>query len=214
MRNINEIIVHCSATKPEWMADRPVADKVAEIRRWHVEERGWRDIGYHVVIDRDGSVMDGRPISQAGAHVRGHNANSIGICLIGGHGSDANDAPGEHFTAAQLNVLRTHIDYLKSHHHGIKKVSGHNEYAAKACPGFRVGPWLAEKPQRTKPAQSTTVQASAAQVATAGGGAISAVAALDGTAQIVALAICGVVALAALWIMKERLRSWAAGWRS
>lgn len=213
MRQISEIIVHCSATKPEWMADRPTSEKVEEIRRWHLD-RGWRDIGYHVVIDRDGTIADGRPIAQSGAHVRGRNANSIGICLIGGHGSDANDLPSEHFTAAQLSALRAHIDYLRAHHHGIKKVSGHNEYAAKACPGFQVGPWLAKKPQRTSKAQSTTVQASGVQIATAGGGAVSAVAALDGNAQIIALVICGVIALAAMWIMKERLRAWAAGWRS
>lgn len=213
MRPIKEIIIHASATKPEWMADRPTSEKVAEIRRWHMD-RGWSDIGYHYVIDRDGTVADARPVSRTGAHVKGHNTGSIGICLIGGHGSDANDLPSEHFTAAQLSALRTHIDYLRAHHHGIKKVSGHNEYAAKACPGFRVGPWLAKKPQREKVAQSTTVQASAVQVASAVGGGASAVAALDGTAQVVALVICGVVALAALWIMKERLRSWAAGWRS
>ena len=213
MRQINEIIVHCSATKPEWMEDRPTSEKVAEIRRWHMD-RGWSDIGYHYAIDRDGTIADARPVSRTGAHVKGHNTGTIGVCLIGGHGSDANDLPSEHFTAAQLSALRAHIDYLKAHHHGIKKVSGHNEYAAKACPGFRVGPWLAKKPQREKPTQSTTVQASAVQVASAVGGGASAVAALDGTAQIVALVVCGLVALLALWIMKERLRSWAAGWRS
>jgi hypothetical protein len=43
---VTEIILHCADTRPEWMAGRPLAEKVAEIRRWHVEERGWRDIGY------------------------------------------------------------------------------------------------------------------------------------------------------------------------
>lgn len=215
MRQISEIIVHSSATKPEWMHDRPTSEKVEEIRRWHTSApRNWRDIGYHVVIDRDGTIADGRPIAQAGAHVRGRNANSIGICLIGGHGSDANDPPSEHFTAAQLAALRHQIDRLKLNYPGITKVSGHNEYAAKACPGFKVGPWLEKKPQRDKPTQSTTVQASGVQIVTAGGGAVSAIAALDGTAQIVALAICGVVALAAMWIMRERINKFMAGWRS
>ena len=54
MRPISEIIVHCSATRPEWCASTTTAAKVAEIRRWHVSDRGWRDIGYHYVIDRNG----------------------------------------------------------------------------------------------------------------------------------------------------------------
>ena len=211
MRHINEIIVHCSATKPEWMADRPTSDKVAEIRRWHVQERGWRDIGYHFVIDRDGEIEDGRRVFQPGAHTYGHNANSIGICLIGGHGSDANDAPGEHFTAAQLNALRTHIDYLQCHYHGIKKITGHNEYAAKACPGFRVGPWLAEKPQRTSKAQSTTLQATAAAGISGAGGVATAISALDGTAQLVVIGAAVVAALALAWIARERIKKWAKG---
>ena len=73
MRHINEIIIHCSAT-PEGR-DYTVAD----IDRWH-KARGWRGIGYHYVIYRDGSVHAGRPVEQIGAHCTGHNANSIGIC--------------------------------------------------------------------------------------------------------------------------------------
>lgn len=53
MREINEIIIHCTATNPNWYADRSVEDVVAEIRRWHVEERNWSDIGYHAIIHRD-----------------------------------------------------------------------------------------------------------------------------------------------------------------
>ena len=56
MREIDEIIIHATATNPSWMTDKPVEDVVAEIRRWHVEERKWSDIGYHAVIHRDGSV--------------------------------------------------------------------------------------------------------------------------------------------------------------
>ena len=55
-----EIILHCADTRPDWMAGQSLADKVAEIRRWHVQQRGWRDIGYHWVIDRDGAVAPGR----------------------------------------------------------------------------------------------------------------------------------------------------------
>ena len=47
-------------------------------------KRGTRDIGYHFVIQRNGEVDEGRPIEQTGAHVKGHNHDSIGICYIGG----------------------------------------------------------------------------------------------------------------------------------
>ena len=83
MRQINDIIVHCSATKEG--RDYTVAD----IDRWH-KARGWRCIGYHYVIYRDGSVHAGRPVEQIGAHVTNHNANSIGICYIGGLDASGN----------------------------------------------------------------------------------------------------------------------------
>ena len=81
-RTINEIIVHCAAT-PEGKDF-----SVEQIREWHVNGRGWRDIGYHFVIYRDGSIHTGRDIDCAGAHCLQHNAHSIGICYIGGCTAD------------------------------------------------------------------------------------------------------------------------------
>jgi N-acetylmuramoyl-L-alanine amidase len=84
MRHINEIIVHATATRPEWMAGNSTVEKRDEITRWHVEARGWSDIGYHMIIDRDGTRATGRPTFRIGAHVKGHNSNSLGVSLIGG----------------------------------------------------------------------------------------------------------------------------------
>lgn len=75
-RVIEYIVYHTSAT-----ADQDIGAK--EIREWH-KARGWRDIGYHFVIRRDGSIEKGRPLNQIGAHVRGYNSRSIGICMVGG----------------------------------------------------------------------------------------------------------------------------------
>lgn len=141
MRPINEIIIHATATRPNWWAGRRTQRKVNEIRRWHVEERGWSDIGYHFLIDRDGTVAKGRPIERIGAHVRGHNTGTIGISLFGGFGSSADDEFEDNFTEAQNVALRKLISEL-SEKYGIEKISGHNEYAAKACPGFSVKDWL------------------------------------------------------------------------
>jgi hypothetical protein len=213
MRDLTEIIVHCAATRPEWMDNRPIEDKVAEIRSWHVDGNGWSDIGYHWIIDRDGSKAPGRAMDRDGAHVRGHNRGTVGICLIGGFGSSENDSPHDHYTPSQLASLRMLIGDLQVDHPGIKKVSGHNEYAAKACPGFQVTPWLADKPERTSPAQSTTIRATATAAAAGLGGVGTAIGKLDGTAQIV-LIVCAFVGAGALaWIARERLKKWARGVR-
>jgi len=141
MRKINEIIIHCSATRPEWMAGATVDAKVSEIRTWHVRDRKWSDIGYHFIIDRNGFVAKGRPVTRTGAHVKGHNTGTIGVCLIGGHGSTALDAFPDNFTPAQDKALRAMLDDMKSIY-GPVLITGHNEYAAKACPGFSVPEWL------------------------------------------------------------------------
>lgn len=143
MRPLNEIIIHCSATRPDWMAKNTLDEKVAEIRRWHVRDRGWRDIGYHYVIDRTGAVALGRPLSQVGAHVQGRNAGTIGICLLGGHGSAETDTFAKHYTVAQEKALRALIADLQGRYPSIRAVTGHNQFAAKACPGFSVPKWMA-----------------------------------------------------------------------
>lgn len=129
MRQIKEIILHCSATAEG--RDYTVAD----IDRWH-KARGWRGIGYHYVIYRDGSVHPGRPVEQIGAHCTGHNANSIGICYIGGLAAD-NKTPKDTRTPAQIQALRDLVGELKKKYPGAR-VHGHNEFAAKACPSFDV----------------------------------------------------------------------------
>jgi N-acetylmuramoyl-L-alanine amidase len=146
MRRITGVIVHCTATRPDWWLGKRTSEKVAEIRRWHMEDRKWRDIGYHFLIDRDGTVAKGRPIEQDGAHVQGHNRSTIGVSLFGGHGSSETDAFADNFTAAQDKALRGLLADLRAKY-GNVPVTGHNEYAAKACPGFKLAAWLT--PEKT-----------------------------------------------------------------
>lgn len=211
MRPIDTIFVHCSATRPDWMARSTAEAKRDEIDRWH-KQLGWKGIGYHYIIDRDGIIVAGRPVEQVGAHVKGHNIGSIGVCLIGGHGSNENDRFTDHYTANQAVSLHNLIDRLRAEHPGIKQVRGHNEVAAKACPGFNVARWSAGRSPRTV-TQSTTVRASAVQIGTAATGAVAAVGGLHGTAQLVAIGGAVIVLLAAMWILRERLRQWARGIR-
>ena len=211
MRQITEAIVHCTATRPEWWAGKRTSEKVREIKRWHVEDRGWSDIGYHYLIDRDGTVATGRPMERNGAHVQGHNTGTIGISLFGGFGSSENDAFEENFTPEQDAALRKLLDDLKARY-GFTKVTGHNQYAAKACPGFSVPRWLARKtPARQSLLSSSTIQAGGAGIlATAAGGA-QAVSALDDTAQLIVISAGVVIALAFLWMIRERVAKWARG---
>ena len=126
-RRITEIIVHCAAT-PEGR-DFTVED----ITRWH-RQRGFRTIGYHWVIYRDGSVRQGRPESQMGAHCTGHNALSIGVCYIGGVASDGK-TPKDTRTEAQKAALLRLLRSLKAKYPKAK-IYGHRDFSIKACPSF------------------------------------------------------------------------------
>jgi len=75
--DVDLIVIHCSAT-------RETQDfTVQDIRQMHLN-RGFNDIGYHFYITKNGIVHKGRPLTKQGAHVKGHNKNSIGICYEGG----------------------------------------------------------------------------------------------------------------------------------
>ena len=147
LRNLRKIIVHCTATPPNWMRGRSNREKLEALRRMHVRDRGWDDIGYHFVIMRDGQIMEGRPIKYAGAHTKGHNHDSIGVALMGGWKSEPNDKFEQHYTAAQGKALHDLITRLKKEFPSIWEIHGHNEFAAKACPGFQVEEWLMGEPQ-------------------------------------------------------------------
>lgn len=127
MRTINEIILHCTAT-PE---GRPVT--VAEIDAWH-RARGWSGTGYHRIIGINGERWAGRPIDVVGAHCEGHNSGTLGVVYAGGLASDAR-TPKDTRNAAQRSALLVELTELRDRFN-IRKISGHNEYAAKACPSF------------------------------------------------------------------------------
>lgn len=126
MRNIKEIIIHCADT-PEGRDDR-----AEDIRRWH-KAQGWSDIGYHYVIDLDGTIEAGRDIETAGAHAQGHNANSIGICYIGG--ADEQMKPKDTRTDAQKQSLLLLLKYLRQRYPKAQ-IIGHRDVSTKSCPSF------------------------------------------------------------------------------
>ena len=126
------IVIHCSATKPSMDIG------LTDIKHWHVNERGWRDVGYHYVIKRNGEVELGRNIKDTGAHARGYNSKSVGICMVGGMAED--NSIEDNFTDKQWTAL---LDLTKQtlENYPDAKVIGHNEISKKDCPCFNVQKW-------------------------------------------------------------------------
>lgn len=141
MRKISEIIVHCSAT-PEGR-DYTVED----ITRWH-KARGFNTIGYHYVVYRDGTVHNGRPVTLIGAHCEGHNADSIGVCYIGGLTADGKKSKDTR-TIQQKDALVLLLSKLKRQYPNAV-IKGHRDCSpdlnhdgkiepcewVKSCPSF------------------------------------------------------------------------------
>ncbi len=122
-RKIDSIIIHCSASSS------PFHDNVETIERWH-KDRGFKQIGYHWVITRDGKLHQGRPEQVVGAHVEGHNKTSLGICLTG----------DKEFTPEQMETLKLWVKHtMKRYSIAGEKVFGHRDFNKhKTCPNFEV----------------------------------------------------------------------------
>lgn len=130
MRKINKIILHCSTT-PEGKDFKAI-----DIDRWH-KNQGWQMIGYHYVVDLDGTIENGRPVEMAGAHTKGHNSNSIGICYIGG--LDESKNPKDTRTPMQKESLYLLVYQLMTLYDiSINDVFCHNQFANRACPSFTI----------------------------------------------------------------------------
>lgn len=127
MRRIDKIIVHCSAT-PE--GEDFSVEQLTAIHR----QQGFQTIGYHYVVYRDGICHAGRPLAMVGAHCKGHNANSIGVCYIGGVAKDGRP-PKDTQTADQRQALARLLHMLHSQFPSAA-LHGHQEFANKECPSF------------------------------------------------------------------------------
>ena len=126
MKNINKIIVHCSASGPYTTYE--------DIDRWHCS-RGWSSCGYHFVIEHKGQVRVGRPITQQGAHCYGENHDSIGICLVGGKDGKGNLHRFSDKQLESLELVITGILYSL----GPLDIYGHRDFNPnKECPCFDV----------------------------------------------------------------------------
>lgn len=128
MRTITLLIIHCSAVRPDQQSS------AADIDRWH-RERGWKKIGYHYVVRRDGTIEQGRPEEEVGAHCKNHNKHSIGICYEGG--LDGQGKPADTRTPAQKHTLLALLHSLRADYPEAE-ILGHRDlpHVKKACPCF------------------------------------------------------------------------------
>lgn len=135
------VTIHTSLTPPSMDIG------ASDIRRWHRIDRGWRDIGYHRVIKRDGTIEQGRPDGQTGAHVGGFNTDNYGVCMVGGlrQGGNFNNPADfeDNYTDAQWVALWEEMLRLHDHYPGIV-IMGHNGWPgheARGCPCFDWRTW-------------------------------------------------------------------------
>lgn len=148
--DVDAIVIHCSATR------EGMDFKAADFDRWH-KERGFGQIGYHWVIDLDGTIEKGRPENMVGAHSntpgvsgKSYNYHSIGICYVGG--LDKNGNPKDTRTLAQKKSMIKLVNDLMKRFPNIKEVLGHRDTSPdkngdgkisrnewiKQCPCFEV----------------------------------------------------------------------------
>lgn len=125
MRTIDKIIVHCSATK------QGENFHAADIDRWH-RQKGYGCIGYHYVIDIDGTLERGRPLEKVGAHCKKYNKSSIGVCYIGG--LSKSNKPTDTRTPEQKKTLRELLEKLVSRFNC--PIYGHRDFSRRDCPCF------------------------------------------------------------------------------
>ena len=125
-RRIELLIVHHTGVVVDQMHGDYVQD-VDRVRQYHLKERGWSDIGYHYIVDPLGQVHPGRPLERSGAHAKGYNHNSIGICLLG-------NFELQEPTVLQTASLRGLITSFKAMYPDLK-ILGHCEVGCTLCPG-------------------------------------------------------------------------------
>ena len=131
-KSTDYIVIHCAATK----ASMDIG--LTEIRKWHVQDNGWRDVGYHYIIRRNGEVELGRSIRDTGAHAAGYNHKSVSVGMGGGMAED--NSAEANFTPQQWTALLDLIKQLKTNYPEAN-VIGHNEISEKECTSFDVQKW-------------------------------------------------------------------------
>ena len=127
MRTITLIVLHCDGIMPHQH------NTIEKVDAYH-KSLGWKGVGYHYYVDRFGQVATGRPLEEVGAHCKGHNKYSIGICYEGG--LDAQGRPCDTRTREQRVALRELVERLHGMFPKALIVGHHDLNPTKPCPCF------------------------------------------------------------------------------
>lgn len=130
---VNEVVLHCAAVPGDWHKNKTAAQVREIIEGWH-RKKGWRAIGYHGIFMPDGTFIQGRAFTEIGAHVVERNRGTIGFLMIESQTITKISRFEDWFTEMQRKAVKAKIKSLP----GIQWVTGHNDYASKLCPGFKV----------------------------------------------------------------------------
>ena len=128
MRKITHIITHHSGTR-----DDNFADNTNAIRLWHINHNHWQDIGYHFLIEKIADhyeIIVGRPLHIIGAHAKGYNENSIGICFVGDYENYVVDP-----MMITIAVKRIYIPLIKLFNIPLENIIAHRDVNNTECPG-------------------------------------------------------------------------------
>ena len=125
VRNIQYLVIHHSASS--------LSTTLEDIRRWHIEEQDWVDVGYHWVIESDGSLLPGRSVYLMGAHVRGRNRESLGVCLVGD-----NTVESRRWNKKQIKSLKELSKSCQMVFPDLKVVGHRDLNENTLCPGLDV----------------------------------------------------------------------------
>lgn len=121
------IVIHCSAVRPGQRSS------AKDIDNWH-KDKGWKCIGYHFVVRRDGTIETGRRLEEIGAHCVGHNRHSIGICYEGG--LDSAGQPADTRTPEQVKTLRKLVERMHAYFPKAVILGHHDLNPGKDCPCY------------------------------------------------------------------------------
>lgn len=139
---VHEAILHTAAVPTGWHEGKSGDDVLDAFWDWHVVQRGWRKIGYHRVCLPNGTMLNDkaerlRSLWEIGAHCRERNRGTIGICMVNVNEHRGITCFEDYFTEAQREAVRKYLGEL-AEMTDLKWVTGHNDYARKECPGFKV----------------------------------------------------------------------------
>jgi hypothetical protein len=136
MLPVQRLTIHHDGMPPVSLRSRgDIAARIDQIRVSHTQ-RGWGDIGYHFVVDPNGNIWEGRPLSWQGAHVGGQNEGNVGVLVLG-------NFQEQRPTGQQIGAVDNFVvDLMSRYRISVHRVHTHRELAKTECPGRNLQPHL------------------------------------------------------------------------